>query len=87
MQEICNGIQARQTPIDALDPTFRLDTYTGGLKGRGCRWPPFLGPLLAVFPCDGAALYRHSTSNWWSLRKPRLDSHMQDEFCMKLEIN
>ena len=38
MQKICNGIQARQAPIDALDSTPRLDAHTGGFKGMGCHW-------------------------------------------------
>ena len=87
MQEVCSGVQSREAPIDVFDPTPRLDTYTSGLKGKGCCWAQLLGPLLAVFPCGGAALCKHSTSNWWSLRNPRLDSHMQGEIYMKLEIN
>ena len=87
MQKICNGVQARQAPIGVLDLTPTLDTYTGGLKERGCRWAQLLSPLLAVFPCGGAALCTHNTSNWWSLKKPRLDSHMQGKIYMKLEIN
>ena len=86
MQEVCDGLQSKEAPIDALDPAPRLDTYTVGFKGRGCCWAQLLGPLLAVFPCNGATLCRHSTSNRWSLRKPRLDSHMQGEIYMKLEI-
>ena len=36
MQERCNRVQSTEAPIDALNPTFGLDTYTGRLKGRGC---------------------------------------------------
>ena len=63
MQEVCNGVQPREAPIDALNPAPRLDTYMGGLKGRWCRWVQLPSPLLAVFPCGGAALCKHNTSN------------------------
>ena len=38
VQEVCNGVQSREAPMYALNPAPRLDTYTGGLKGRGCHW-------------------------------------------------
>ena len=38
MQERGNRVQSREAPIDALNPTFGLETYTGRLKGRGCGW-------------------------------------------------
>ena len=38
MQERGDRVQSREAPIDALDPTLGLDTYTGRLKGRGCSW-------------------------------------------------
>ena len=86
MQEVCNGVQSREAPIDALDPAPRLDTYTGRLKGRGCHWAQLSGPLLVILPCNGAALCKHSTSNRWSLRKLGLDSYMQGKVYMKLEV-
>ena len=87
MQKICNGIQARQAPIDALDSTPRLHTHTRGFKGRGCCRAFPAGPFLMIFLCGRAALCRHTTSNWWGLKKPRLGSHMQGEIYMKFEIN
>ena len=68
--------------------TLRLGlTHTGKLKGRGCHWVQLPAPFLAVFPCGGVALCKYNTSNWWNVRKPRLDSYMQGEIYMKLEIN
>ena len=86
MQEGGNGIQSREAPIDALNRASRLETYMGGLEGRGCLWKQLRGPLLAVFPCGGVALCKQNTSNRWSLRKPRLDSYMQGKIYMKLEV-
>ena len=87
MQEVCNEVQSKEAPIDALDPTPRLNTYTSGLKGSGCRWVQLLGPLLTVFPHSRAALCGHITNGSWSLRKLMLDSHMHCEIDMEFEIN
>ena len=36
MQEICNGLQSKEAPIDALDPASRTNTLAWvGLKGGG----------------------------------------------------
>ena len=87
MQKMCNGIQSRKAPIDALDSMPRLNTYTGRLKGRGCRWMQLLGPLLTVFLRNRETLCGHSTNSLWSLRKLMLDCHMHCEIDMEFEIN
>ena len=87
IQKVCNGIQTKQEPIDELNSTPRLNTYTRGLKGRGCRWAYLVGPLLTVFPHGRATLCGHSSNNFWSLRKLMLECHMHCEIDMEFEIN
>ena len=38
MQERGDRIQSKESPIDALNLAFGLNTHTGRLKGRGCSW-------------------------------------------------